>query len=105
MDLTIDRFVPVTGRVVDGGTGRGIAGMTVLARSTTSPTGTVSSEDHSNLTDADGRFTTPSPLGDVDIMVIPLDMADRSWCLPRLHRAISGPTELGDLVASRPPCK
>ena len=79
-------------------------GLTVLARSTKLLIGTVSTDDDPNITDANGRFTTLSPPGDVEIDVMRFDPRDRSLCLPKVHRAIAGPTEVGDLVASAPPC-
>jgi hypothetical protein len=102
--VALDRFVPVTGRVVDGSTGRGISGLIVFARRTNLALGTVATEDSPNMTDADGRFTVLAPPGEVDLSVIRLDPLDRSLCLPKTHRTITAPTDLGDLAAHRPPC-
>lgn len=102
--IAVDRFVPVTGRIVDGTTGRGISGLIVFARRPNLALGTVATEDSPIMTDADGRFTVLAPPGEVDLSVIRLDPLDRSLCLPAPHRTITAATDLGDLAVHHAPC-
>jgi membrane-associated protease RseP (regulator of RpoE activity) len=66
VDFTLDAYVTATGRVVELGTGKPIAGVTMSIRRVRGGGVVAASEDHDHVSDAAGRFTVRSaPQGQV----------------------------------------
>lgn len=84
-DLVLPRGLIVTGRVIDGATGRGVAKAAVDFRATPTPGRMPSFFGFSKETDADGRFrlVVPPTAGTVTLVSVPPDY-------PALERGITG---------------
>jgi protocatechuate 3,4-dioxygenase beta subunit len=97
--IVLDRYLPVTGRVVDKH-GAPLAGVSALVASTHTVRGSVVTPDDPNISDASGRFTTLAPRGE-DRISFTTGLRS-SLCGPVLVKTIEAPLELGDVTLS--PC-
>lgn len=96
--IAMERFVTVSGRVVDAFSKQPLPAYYVIPRTKRALLGTHADPDDVNhQTDATGRFRIQAPTGPVQLQVMSQGMRDYTKCHLSVDMEITGPTDVGDI--------